>query len=276
MRFDGSTSWMSFKQKFESYRSVLNWSDSECRDYLNWSLEGKALDFFTITTSLGEHLSYHKIMEKFENRFGSKELTETSRAKFQQSFQRHDESLEDWADRVLTLATTAFRDLPEHHRMQEAISKFCQGCADKDAAKHACFEHPRSMQAALEAVKHHQYISQAVEGKKQTGRRKDDFSVNTVGSLSEARVEQMIAKAIDGLSSKIQKLEKVRYEQKPSNQKSETPSSPTKIPLSEIECFFCKKKGHMKKDCKVFKIYMSKKRAKDSTGEGQKLNDLNK
>ena len=86
----------------------------------------------------------------------------------------------------------------------------------------------------------------------------------------------MIAKAIDGLSSKIQKLEKVRYEQKPSNQKSETPSSPTKIPLSEIQCFFCKKKGHMKKDCKVFKIYMSKKRAKDSTGEGQKLNDLNK
>ncbi|KAH3861827.1 hypothetical protein DPMN_024778 [Dreissena polymorpha] len=46
-----------FKQKFESYRVVNRWSDSECRDYLNWCLEGKALDYldyFTIETSTGD------------------------------------------------------------------------------------------------------------------------------------------------------------------------------------------------------------------------------
>ncbi|KAH3871583.1 hypothetical protein DPMN_034788 [Dreissena polymorpha] len=43
LRYDGCTNWLSFKQKFESYCAVNRWSDSECRDYLNWCLEGKAL-----------------------------------------------------------------------------------------------------------------------------------------------------------------------------------------------------------------------------------------
>ena len=58
------------------------------------------------------------------------------------------------------------------------------------------------MQAALNAVKHHQYISQAVAGKKHSSRKKEDIAVNTVASPSETRVEQMIAKAIDDLAAK--------------------------------------------------------------------------
>ncbi|KAH3808166.1 hypothetical protein DPMN_136517 [Dreissena polymorpha] len=99
-------------------------------------------------------------MRKLEYRFGAKELPETSRAKFQQASQKADEALEDWADRVLTLATPAFRHLPEKHCSQEAISRFCQGCIDKKAGKHACFEQPRTIQEALDKVRNHQYITQ--------------------------------------------------------------------------------------------------------------------
>ncbi|KAH3746380.1 hypothetical protein DPMN_180787 [Dreissena polymorpha] len=92
----------------KSYRAVNRWSDSECRDYLNWCLEGKALDYFTIETSMGEWLSYTDIMLKMERRFGTKELLELSKVKFHQAIQGQQESLEEWADRVLTLATPAF------------------------------------------------------------------------------------------------------------------------------------------------------------------------
>ena len=63
----------------------------------------------------------------------------------------------------MTLATPAFVDLPEDHLKQEAIAKFSQGCCDKDASQHACFEHPSTMEEALNLVKHHQYISEAVD-----------------------------------------------------------------------------------------------------------------
>ncbi|KAH3720069.1 hypothetical protein DPMN_062962 [Dreissena polymorpha] len=108
LRYDGKSYWLSFKQKFDSYRSVNSWTDSECRDYLNWCLEGKALDFFTIMTQMGDMFSFSEIMRKMEARFGAKELSETARVKFQQATQNAGESLEDWADRVLTLAIPAF------------------------------------------------------------------------------------------------------------------------------------------------------------------------
>lgn len=48
LKFDGSTCWLSSKQKFDSYSPVLWWFENKYRDYLSWSLEGKALDFLTI------------------------------------------------------------------------------------------------------------------------------------------------------------------------------------------------------------------------------------
>lgn len=127
-------------------------------------------------------------MKKIESRFGVKELAETPKTKFRQASQKQEELLEDWADHVMTLATPAFVDLPDEHLKSEAIAKFCQRCNDKDAAKHACFEHPSRMEEALNLVKHHQYISQAVDGKKaQIG---TETSVNSVQSPSVARVEQ--------------------------------------------------------------------------------------
>ena len=98
-------------------------------------MRGKALDFLTITKIDLEKYSFRKIMKKLETRFGVKELTEASKAKFHQTFQKQDESLEDWADRVKTLATSAFVDLPEDHLKKKAVARFCQGCTDKDAAK---------------------------------------------------------------------------------------------------------------------------------------------
>ncbi|KAH3725411.1 hypothetical protein DPMN_051244 [Dreissena polymorpha] len=63
-------------------------------------------------TTENERYSFRRLMKSLESCFCTKELRETSKAKFRQAVQGHEESLEDWADRVLTLATPAFVDLP--------------------------------------------------------------------------------------------------------------------------------------------------------------------
>ena len=265
LRFDGKTNWLSFKKKFDSYRKVMKWTEEESKDYLMWSLEGKALDFLTITKIDLEKYSFRRIMKKLETRFGVKELTETSKAKFRQAFQKQDESLEDWADRVMTLATPAFVDLPEDHLKKEAIARFCQGCTDKEAAKHACFEQPETMEEALNLVKHHQYISQAVDGKK--AKREYEASVNAVQSPSEARVEQLIRSALRDFAAKLQ-------QSSTSLSSSSETEEKAKKKKSSSQCFFCKKFGHFKKDCRVYQAWLSKKqdsRSEDSEGHsGQK------
>ena len=262
LRFDGKTNWLSFKKKFDSYRKVMRWSEEESKDYLMWSLEGKALDFLTITKIDLEKYSFRRIMKKLETRFGVKELTETSKAKFRQAFQKQDESLEDWADHVMTLATPAFVDLPEDHLKKEAIARFCQGCTDKEAAKHACFEQPETMEEALNLVKHHQYISQAVDGKK--AKREYEASVNAVQSPSEARVEQLIRSALRDFAAKLQ-------ESSTSLSSSSEMEEKAKKKKSSSQCFFCKKFGHFKKDCRVYQAWLSKKQeSKSEDSEGQK------
>ena len=255
LRFDGKTNWLSFKKKFNSYRKVMKWSETESKDYLMWSLEGKALDFFTITSDI-ERYSFRKIIKKLEARFGVKELTETSKVKFQQASQRPDESLEDWADRVMTLATPAFVDLPEDHLKQEAIAKFSQGCCDKGAGKHACFEHPSTMEEALNLVKHHQYISQAVDGKQ--SKKENDVSVNAVQSTSEDRIEQLIASAIEEFANKLQ-VRQQPYHQPAVNKTQQSADEKWK---SSVQCFFCKNFGHFKRECRVYQSWLQKQQSK--------------
>ena len=255
LRFDGKTNWLSFKKKFNSYRKVMKWSETESKDYLMWSLEGKALDFFTISSDI-EKYSFRRIIKKLEARFGVKELTETSKVKFQQASQRPDESLEDWADRVMTLATPAFVDLPEDHLKQEAIAKFSQGCCDKDAGKHACFEHPSTMEEALNLVKHHQYISQAVDGKQ--SKKGNDVSVNAVQSTSEDRIEQLIASALEEFANKLQ-VSQQPYHQLSVNKTQQSADEKWK---SSVQCFFCKNFGHLKRECRVYQSWLQKQQSK--------------
>ncbi|KAH3716154.1 hypothetical protein DPMN_058873 [Dreissena polymorpha] len=252
LRYDGRTSWLSFKQKFNSYRKVYKWSDHECRDYLNWCLEGKALDYFTIETHMGESFSFRDIMRKMERRFGSKELPETSRAKFQQATQQPEESLEDWADRVLTLAIPAFRDLPDQFGQREAVSKFCQGCIDSEAGKHACFERPRSIQHAVDLVRHHQYVTQVVDGKK-AKQYDQGIAVNAVQSPCDVRLEKL-EKAIEQLTCK--------FEASLASNSARNNEDMT-FPQRTFRCFHCNGRGHIKKNCKVHQESLK------STSEGQ-------
>ena len=201
-------------------------------------------------------IRFGELLKKLEARFGVKELTETSKVKFQQASQRPDESLEDWADRVMTLATPAFVDLPEDHLKQEAIAKFSQGCCDKDAGKHACFEHPSTMEEALNLVKHHQYISQAVDGKQ--SKKGNDVSVNAVQSTSEDRIEQLIASALEEFANKLQ-VSQQPYHQLSVNKTQQSADEKWK---SSVQCFFCKNFGHLKRECRVYQSWLQKQQSK--------------
>ena len=111
--FDGKTNWTLFKQKFESYAAAAGWTDDKKTDMLIWGLKGKAADSYVLLCNMNEDLSYKHLISEFGKRFKREELPETLQARFQNECQDKSETLRDWADRILTLAAKAYKDLPE-------------------------------------------------------------------------------------------------------------------------------------------------------------------
>ena len=113
LQYDGKSNWLPFKHRFTKYAESSEWTAEECLDCLIWCLTGKAADFCATLMERTKHLSYRKLLKKLDERFGDRELPASAQVRFQQATQKKDESLEDWADRVLTLSGKAFKDLPE-------------------------------------------------------------------------------------------------------------------------------------------------------------------
>lgn len=188
LSYDGKSNWLAFYRKFDRYAEASGWSKDECLDALCWCLTGKAADFYALLTESEERLTYSRVIHRLEKRFGSKELPETSYARFQQALQGSEEDLEDWADRVLTLAHRAFKGLPEDHMTSQAIVKFCQGCHDKEAGQSACNFRPKTMDQAMDRIRWFQYTHQAMC---RAGRSQKDRKVSA-GSSDYERVSRAV------------------------------------------------------------------------------------
>jgi hypothetical protein len=121
---------------------------------LCWCMTGKAADFHAIIIERECDISYRKLLQKLEMIFCSRELAETAQVCFQQSSQVQGESLDDWADRVMTLAANAFKALPEYYSNRQTVRKFCEGLVDKEAAVAVpvTMDKPSTMEAAMNKI----------------------------------------------------------------------------------------------------------------------------
>ena len=107
----------------------------EQHDKFCFALEGLASEYYTLLLELDHGVHLGSILRKFKKRFGSLAPDLTHQLKFQSAVQGSGESLHQWSDRVLTLATRVFPQLPDVHA--QAIPRLCCKAKDKDAGMYA-------------------------------------------------------------------------------------------------------------------------------------------
>ncbi|CAG2231666.1 unnamed protein product [Mytilus edulis] len=209
LKYTGKGNWKAFYTKFTGYAEAAGWTDKQKREQLCWCLEDKASDFYTVLLESNKDIAFSAVVAKMVKRFGFQEPQETSQIQFQTITQKKEESLEDWADRVLSLATQSFKDLSEEYMTKQAVMKFCQGCNDPEAGQHACGFKPVSVENAIDIIKWFQHSRKAVQAHIAQGKTpevkqasaptptapvSDTPSVHGVGSSKSAidtRVSQM-------------------------------------------------------------------------------------
>ncbi|VDH89508.1 Hypothetical predicted protein [Mytilus galloprovincialis] len=161
----GKGNWQAFFTKFARYAEVCEWGPQECKDQLCWCLEGKASEYYALITERDREVSYRELVEKLHKRFGFKALPETAQVQFNNARQAPEESLEDWADRVLSLATRAFRNLPDDYMYEQAVMRLCQGIENKQLGVQISNLQPQSIEEAIDKIRLFQHNTQAIYGK---------------------------------------------------------------------------------------------------------------
>jgi hypothetical protein len=162
IKFDGKGNWKAFKMKFERYAQLRQWTPVEARDNLCFCLDGKASEYLATILPREEYLEFQEIMRRLDKRFGFIETPETAQVRLQSLSQMPEESIEEWADRVLHLATHAFKNLPENHMTSQVIHKICNGCSDRDAGQHVVNLQLASIEDVIDKLKSYQFHHAAI------------------------------------------------------------------------------------------------------------------
>ena len=136
-------------KKYTLFAHSQGWNDNEMSDNLCWCLEGKASDFYMMYADNKKTTPFKYWVSKFERRFGFIELPETALINLSNAYQNPGEPLEDWADRVLRLASSSFRMLSVEYQTQQAIYRFCVGGTDREASLRVVNQCPTSMEEAV-------------------------------------------------------------------------------------------------------------------------------
>ena len=171
LNYDGKSNWNAFYSKFKRMAKRYRWSSRQCKDELCYSFDGVAMEYFCMLEEQDPDMRYTEVVDKMNKRFGYRDLDESIQIQFSTMQQRDDEDIDAWADRVIKLATRTFRSLPESYMAEQAAMRICLGCADKSAAQSALLRRPKTVEAAIEAIKWSRHTNQSIFGNLYTSTR---------------------------------------------------------------------------------------------------------
>jgi hypothetical protein len=225
--------------RFEVENLQNNFREAEVRRAIHRSVTGSAAE---VLMRMGQDADSYQILNKFENIFGTVSSSEKLLCDFYSTQQKSNESVAEWSCRLEDILS---------HRQLESIgqrnimlkSKFFSGL-------------------------HSSQVKNAIRHRFNDGTY-DDLLVLAREAEEEFKVEKAISKpqTIQGPNDKLEKLmedmkiikekiskweERSKFRQQSSDTNSSFKSSSRKHEdrsSHEVVCYYCKKKGHVKKNC---------------------------
>ena len=249
--------WNSFIYQFEETIRGRRWSNAKKLSYLRLCLRGKAVEFIRTRP---QHVQgdYHLFKSALKERYGQEETPLGVRRKLMFMSQEENESVDDFGDRVLGLASKGYPFADPDVVETMAVDLFLRGCKDKQAAVFASEKSPQNLHDAVQAIQI-SIQNQKLLGKHGFGTRQVTFQDEelAIASSSEISVRQLqnrhagspipekethqLAKELgEIISSNIDKI--IQTMKKSTDQSPERPKD---------QCYKCGGRGHFARDCRT-------------------------
>ena len=212
-------------------------------------LRGKALDYFE-NLPKEIRLEFDSLCEMFERRFGRQEALATMRSKLKCITQRVEESLAEFGERALKVASEGYVGMTGQWVQALAVDVFLVGCLDKRSALSSMNKEPQTIDEAVKLMRRLGSHDRAMSAEKQIFTPGESFTLGEGdGASAPLQVDQMVESElvdVDQLNESIKTLTKLLAKM------------PQLLPLQSMRsnqstktsvCFTCGIRGHIARNC---------------------------
>ncbi|CAG2228143.1 unnamed protein product [Mytilus edulis] len=195
-------------QKFSTIADRYKWTDEQRLFKLIELLRDRALKYYSNRVK-SLQANYKLFCQKFNEKFGKKELPHILRRLLQDLRQENEENLRDFAERAQELAVDGYPDTPEKFAETLATDAFLRGCLDKRAALVAMDKNPESLDQAVQFVRSAAANQKVIMGGKKSEVKRVTFS--DTEDVQEQEEEKFAVRVVEkdddkrGVSASIEK-----------------------------------------------------------------------
>ena len=247
-KFDGTASWLDFKSHFDVCAELNGWSTAEKGMHLAVSLRGRAQ---AVLGSLpdGEKCNYRLLCRSLEERFLPPNQTELYRAQLRERRQRASDALPELGQDICRLANLAYPTAPMEVRETLAKEQFIDALKDSDMRLRIKQARPIDLN---DAIRHAVELDAFNSAERRLLEDKGYLRVANQPNEADKNTVATLLKVVRDLQEEMKSIKMAVQNSKSS-----------KRTLSSIVCNYCKKKGHVKKNCFAYQNMQKKSGSKE-------------
>ena len=164
------------------------------------------MEYFDLLRGREHVISLSSMVSRMRERFGQEALRPAANLEFNSMTQGANETLEEWGDRVMSLAEQALGSSTSHETLQEQmVLRFLIGCNDQEASQHLMNHSPSTLEEAIQKVKNFKLARSATRPERQVSQlivspSRDSHekarSCDSRGHLNKGQVKAIIRDSI--------------------------------------------------------------------------------
>lgn len=275
--YDGKSSLRDYLRHFNRCSVVNDWSSEESAVFLSAALRGQAQKILH-GMSDDDCRDYNKLVARLELSFGVETQQELHQARLLNRHQLEGESLRSLAADIRDSCSLAYQDLPPSAIERFCVQHFIDAINDHDDRMRLRREKPRSLDEALatacelEAFRLLETSKRKAVNMRSITTENENKMANTsqVAQLDIQekfdQLKQQQEKQFNNLCSQIQQL----LQDNTKNNRSEAAFRPRRNlngNREQVECWYCKEKGHLRRDCSLWKQKQENERKAPSNAQ---------
>ena len=223
--FDGTNNWSDYIVHFEMISELNYWSNETKSLELATSLRGTALSVLSDLRPEYRY-SYRHLVSALSARFAPENQTEIYKTQLKSRIRKKNESITELMQDIKRLARMSYPNAPQDFRDQITTDSFIESLNDQEMEWAVFQGRPKNLEDAVRLALEYEAFQQA------RGRR------NRV-TVRMQREEPTYANKVDNTHQKALTSDKT---EKKFNKKG--------------PCYYCKKDGHIKSECRLLKRHM--------------------